>query len=53
MSVKEERAVTNKYQLLTATSMGVRITPANHQPAGIGNLYTMTSTRWRPVLAEL
>ena len=33
-----------KYQLLTATSMGVRITPANHQPAGIGNLYTMTST---------
>ena len=33
-----------QYQLLTATSMGVRITPANHQPAGIGNLYTMTST---------
>ena len=33
-----------KYQLLTATSMGVRITPADHQPAGIGNLYTMTST---------
>ena len=36
--------MTNKYQLLTATSMGVRITPADHQPAGIGNLYTMTST---------
>ena len=34
----------SKYQLLTATSMGVRITPADHQPAGIGNLYTMTST---------
>ena len=34
----------NKYQLLTATSMGVRLTPANHQPAGIGNLYVMTST---------
>ena len=33
-----------KYQLLTATSMGVRITPANHQPAGIGNSYLMTST---------
>ena len=33
-----------KYDLLTATSMGVRITPANHQPAAIGNLYTMTST---------
>ena len=34
----------SKYQLLTATSMGVRLTPANHQPAGIGNTYTMTST---------
>ena len=33
-----------RYQLLTATSMGVRITPANHQPVGIGNMYTMTST---------
>ena len=33
-----------KYQLLTATSMGVRITPANFQPAGIGSLYAMTST---------
>lgn len=32
------------YQLLTATSMGVRITPANHQPVGIGNQYIMTST---------
>ncbi len=36
--------MSQKYQLLTATSMGVRITPADHQPAGIGNLYTMTST---------
>lgn len=34
----------DKYQLLTATSMGVRITPADHQPAGIGNMYKMTST---------
>ena len=33
-----------KYQLITATSMGVRITPANYQPVGVGNLYTMTST---------
>ena len=36
--------MSQKYQLLTATSMGVRICPADHQPAGIGNLYTMTST---------
>ena len=36
--------MTKRYQLLTATSMGVRITPANHQPVGIGNQYTMTST---------
>lgn len=36
--------MSKRYSLLTATSMGVRITPANHQPAGIGNLYTMTST---------
>ena len=34
----------SKYQLLTATSMGVRLTPANHQPAGIGNSFIMTST---------
>lgn len=33
-----------KYQLLTATSMGVRITPANQQPVGVGNLYMMQST---------
>lgn len=33
-----------KYQLLTATSMGVRITPADRQPVGIGNLYAMQST---------
>ena len=36
--------MTKRYQLLTATSMGVRITPANHQPVGFGNQYTMTST---------
>lgn len=33
-----------KYQLLTATSMGVRITPANRQPVGTGNLYQMQAT---------
>ena len=33
-----------KYALITATSMGVRITPVNQQPVGIGNLYRMTST---------
>lgn len=33
-----------KYQLLTATSMGVRITPVNQQPVGNGNLYMMQST---------
>ena len=33
-----------KYKLLTATSMGVRLTPANHQPAGIGKTFIMTST---------
>ena len=32
------------YALITATSMGVRITPVNQQPVGIGNLYMMTST---------
>ena len=36
--------MSKRYQLLTATSMGVRITPANHQPVGIGNQFTMTST---------
>lgn len=34
----------NKYQLLTVTSMGVRLTPMNRQPAGVGSLYAMTST---------
>ena len=33
-----------KYSLITATSMGVRITPANHQPAGFGSMYIMHST---------
>ena len=33
-----------KYQLLTATSMGVRITPADRQPVGTGNLYQMQAT---------
>ena len=33
-----------KYALITATSMGVRITPVDQQPVGIGNLYRMTST---------
>lgn len=33
-----------KYQLVTATSMGVRITPTGHQPVGIGNQYVMHST---------
>lgn len=30
--------------LLTATSMGVRITPADRQPVGCGNLYSMQAT---------
>ncbi|MBQ8973110.1 MAG: sugar kinase [Clostridia bacterium] len=34
----------SRIQLLTATSMGVRITPADRQPTGIGNLYTMQAT---------
>ncbi|MDD3411558.1 MAG: sugar kinase [Eubacteriales bacterium] len=33
-----------RYQLITATSMGVRITPAFQQPVGVGNLYLMQST---------
>ena len=33
-----------KIMLLTATSMGVRLTPADHQSAGIGSHYIMTST---------
>ena len=33
-----------KYDLITATSMGVRITPVNRQPVGIGNTYTMQAT---------
>ena len=36
--------MSKRYQLLTATSMGVRITPANQQPVGIGNTYIMQST---------
>ncbi|MBR4236462.1 MAG: sugar kinase [Clostridia bacterium] len=33
-----------KYDLITATSMGVRITPENQQPVGIGNRYIMQAT---------
>lgn len=33
-----------KISLLTATSMGVRITPPLRQPVGIGNLYMMQAT---------
>ena len=33
-----------KYGLITATSMGVRITPINHAPVGVGNTYIMHST---------
>lgn len=33
-----------KYALVTATSMGVRLTPANQQPVGVGNQYMMQST---------
>ena len=33
-----------KYSLITATSMGVRITPTMRQPVGIGNTYTMQAT---------
>ena len=33
-----------KYGLITATSMGVRITPPDRQPVGTGNLYTMQAT---------
>lgn len=32
------------YDLITATSMGVRITPPDRQPVGIGNAYIMHST---------
>ena len=38
------REIMAKYQLLTATSMGVRITPANRQPVGTGNLYPVSYT---------
>lgn len=34
----------DRYRLLTATSMGVRITPADRQPSGFGHTYTMFST---------
>lgn len=33
-----------KYGLITATSMGVRITPPDRQPVGIGKMYAMQST---------
>lgn len=33
-----------KYDLITATSMGVRITPPDRQPVGLGNHYLMHST---------
>ena len=33
-----------KYDLITETSMGVRITPENSQPVGIGNRYIMQAT---------
>lgn len=33
-----------KYGLITATSMGVRITPADRLPVGSGNLYMMQAT---------
>ncbi len=36
--------MSKRYQLLTATSMGVRLTPSDHQPVGVGNQYVMTST---------
>lgn len=32
------------YDLITLTSMGVRITPMDRQPVGIGNLYAMQAT---------
>ncbi|MBP3410562.1 MAG: sugar kinase [Clostridia bacterium] len=36
--------MSKKYQLITASSMGVRITPMDRQPVGIGNHYIMHST---------
>ena len=33
-----------KYDLVSATSMGVRLAPMTRQPVGIGNLYTMQAT---------
>lgn len=33
-----------KYDLITATSMGVRITPEDRMPVGIGNRYIMQAT---------
>ena len=36
--------MSKRYQLITATSMGVRITPMDRQPVGIGNTYVMHST---------
>ncbi len=36
--------MSKRYSLITATSMGVRITPINQQPVGTGNMYMMYST---------
>jgi len=36
--------MSKQYKLITATSMGVRITPADRQPVGTGNLYQMQAT---------
>ncbi|NLZ89243.1 MAG: sugar kinase [Clostridiales bacterium] len=36
--------MSRKYQLITATSMGVRITPAERLPVGTGNTYIMHAT---------
>lgn len=36
--------MSKQYKLITATSMGVRITPADRQPVGTSNLYQMQAT---------
>lgn len=36
--------MSKQYALITATSMGVRITPVDRQPVGAGNLYRMQAT---------
>ena len=33
-----------KYDLIAPTSMGIRLSPQDRQPAGTGSLYTMSST---------